>query len=60
LPQTRAEVSSLATTELWRTVLAIDAALAANGFAARASMLAMAPSDSFNPNKPSSTSVMRL
>jgi len=57
LPHTRAEVSSLAITSALRTVSAILSAAAANGPAERASMLAMAPSDSFNPSRPSSTSV---
>jgi hypothetical protein len=42
-----------------RTVSAILSASAANGFATRASMLAMARSESFNPNNPSITSVGR-
>ena len=58
MPQTLAEVSSDAITGLRRTVSAIVVPATANGVAARPSMLAMAPSESFRPNRPSSTSVI--
>src|SRR5580704_17541721 len=59
LPLTRADVSSLAITVLLRTVSWMVCAHSANGSAARASMLAIAPSEIFRPNRPSSTSAKR-